>query len=249
MREPAPLVLLHPWGSTGAMTWAVLVRALEASGRRAVAPDLPGHGRAAALEFTWSSATASALRACDRLSGAPAVLVGLSLGAAVALHVAAEHPDRVAGLVLTGAGAFSGDRAVRASLVAAGLVGAALAAVGWRQPLAYAAGHRGGNAASAARGASVSAAGLVRAALALQRFDPRGLPRPTAPGAVIVLTADRRMPPGLQRGLARHYGYPSFDVAADHDAPVTAPAALCSGLARALDRIDDMVIDNGNRFA
>jgi hypothetical protein len=90
----------------------------------------------------------------------------------------------------------------------------------------------------APRGAAASAAGLLRAALALQRFDPRSAPRPDAPGAVIVLTEDRRMPPGLQRGLARHLGYTQVDVAADHDAPVTAPTAFLSGLAAALECIE-----------
>jgi pimeloyl-ACP methyl ester carboxylesterase len=243
MPEPAPVVLLHPWGSTGSMSWAAVAGALENSGRRVLAPDLPGHGDAAPLDFTWDSATATVLAACDRLPGDPAVLVGLSLGAAVALRLAAEHPDRVAGLVLTGAGAFRGDRAVRGSLLAAGLIGAALAAVGRREPLAYAAGHRGRNAASASRDAAASATGLLHAALALQRFDPRSAPRPAAPGAVIVLTADRRMPPGLQRGLARHLGYAQIDAAADHDAPVTAPTAFLSGLARALEIIDQIGID------
>jgi pimeloyl-ACP methyl ester carboxylesterase len=225
------------------MSWATVARDLEESGRRALAPDLPGHGAAAALDFTWGSATASVLRACDRLSGDPAVLVGLSLGAAVALHVAAEHPDRVAGLVLTGAGAFRGDRAVRASLVTAGLLGAALAAVGRREPLAYAAGHRGRTAAGASRDAAASPAGLLHAAIALQRFDPRSFPRPGAPGAVIVLTDDHRMPPGLQRGLARHVGYVQIDVAADHDAPVRAPDAFICGLRAALEAIEQIGVD------
>jgi pimeloyl-ACP methyl ester carboxylesterase len=244
MPEPAPLVLLHPWGSTGSMSWAAVAGALEDSGRRVLAPDLPGHGDAAALDFTWGCATASVLAACDQVSSGPAVLIGLSLGAAVALRLAAEHPDRVAGLVLTGAGAFRGDRAVRASLLAAGLLGGALAAVGRREPLAYAAGHRGRNAVSASRETAASAAGLLRAALALQSFDARSAPRPDAPGAVMVLTADRRMPPGLQRGLARHLGYAQIDVAADHDAPVTAPKAFLSGLASALELIERIVVDN-----
>jgi hypothetical protein len=51
------------------------------------------------------------------------------------------------------------------------------------------------------------------------------------------------MPPGLQRGLARHLGYAQIDAAADHDAPVTAPTAFLSGLARALEIIDQIGID------
>jgi hypothetical protein len=132
---------------------------------------------------------------------------------------------------------------VRASLVTAGLLGAALAAVGRREPLAYAAGHRGRTAAGASRDAAASPAGLLHAAIALQRFDPRSFPRPGAPGAVMVLTDDHRMPPGLQRGLARHVGYVQIDVAADHDAPVRAPDAFICGLRAALEAIEQIGVD------
>jgi hypothetical protein len=49
-----------------------------------------------------------------------------------------------------------------------------------------------------------------------------------------VLTDDRRMPPGLQRALARYLGCPHVDVAADHDAPVRQTARFSDGVHTAL---------------
>jgi hypothetical protein len=49
-----------------------------------------------------------------------------------------------------------------------------------------------------------------------------------------VLTDDRRMPPGLQRALARYLGCPHVDVAADHDAPVRRTARFSDGVQTAL---------------
>ncbi len=65
------------------------------------APDLVGHGRSS-WAAPWSiDANVSALAALLReQADAPALVVGHSFGAAVALHLAAAHPDLVASLVL-----------------------------------------------------------------------------------------------------------------------------------------------------
>jgi hypothetical protein len=49
-----------------------------------------------------------------------------------------------------------------------------------------------------------------------------------------VLTDDRRMPPGLQRALARYLDCRHVDVAADHDAPVRDTARFYDGVLAAL---------------
>lgn len=63
--------------------------------------DLRGHGdslsRRAVSHEVWSDDLAALLDACGH---ADAVVVGHSLGAQVALHFAARHPERVRGLVL-----------------------------------------------------------------------------------------------------------------------------------------------------
>jgi pimeloyl-ACP methyl ester carboxylesterase len=96
------IVFLHGTRLTGAQ-WATQVTALSDS-YHCLTPDLPGHGAAAAEAFTVE-------RAAERIAaliegeahGGRAILVGLSLGGYVAMAVAARWPERVAGLVISGA--------------------------------------------------------------------------------------------------------------------------------------------------
>ncbi|HEX5823078.1 MAG TPA: alpha/beta fold hydrolase [Candidatus Limnocylindrales bacterium] len=96
------IVFLHGTRLTGAQ-WAVQVAALSGE-YHCLAPDLPGHGTAAGETFTVGGA---AERIADLIAseahGGRAILVGLSLGGYVAMAVAARWPDRVAGLVISGA--------------------------------------------------------------------------------------------------------------------------------------------------
>ncbi|OGO51587.1 MAG: hypothetical protein A2Z32_13335 [Chloroflexi bacterium RBG_16_69_14] len=71
---------------------------------RTIALDLPGHGTRADESFTLDGA-ADALSATirDQASGGRAVVVGLSLGGYVAMALAAREPDRIRGLVVSGA--------------------------------------------------------------------------------------------------------------------------------------------------
>jgi pimeloyl-ACP methyl ester carboxylesterase len=162
------------------------------------------------------------------------VLIGHSLGAATAIYAAQREPTSFAGLVLSGAGACWNDRYVRCGLSVAAAVGALSAAIGRRELLAHAAGIRGRKIVSAARTADVAPVQLWRAARQLARFDVRNTPPPPIPCAVIVLTDDRRMPPGLQRALARYLACPHVDVAVDHDGPVRQTTLFCDGMQTAL---------------
>jgi 3-oxoadipate enol-lactonase len=99
--EP-PLVCIHGAGSSSVL-WMDVVRRIAAH-RRVVAPDLPGHGQSD-LWHPLSDVTVEHYRdavgtTCAQLGIARAILVGHSLGGAVALACAAAWPERVAGLVL-----------------------------------------------------------------------------------------------------------------------------------------------------
>jgi pimeloyl-ACP methyl ester carboxylesterase len=100
-----PLVCLHGAGGSAAV-WTQL-HAGFASERPVFALDLPGHGRSALfVEATSLDRYAGVVRdALDALGLARAVLVGHSMGGAVALLVALAVPDRVAGLLLVGTAA------------------------------------------------------------------------------------------------------------------------------------------------
>ncbi len=81
--------------------WRAQVEALERSGRRALAIDLPGHGRRRGETFTVESSLAAVDDGIAELGGR-VLLVGLSLGGYVGIAAAARRPDGVAGLVAAG---------------------------------------------------------------------------------------------------------------------------------------------------
>jgi pimeloyl-ACP methyl ester carboxylesterase len=94
-------VFLHGIGSAAAPFSALLHR-MRPHVRRVVAPDYPGHGLS---EHPKRSLTRPLLfesvgSALDRVLDEPSILVGNSLGGAVALDYAISRPERVRALVL-----------------------------------------------------------------------------------------------------------------------------------------------------
>jgi pimeloyl-ACP methyl ester carboxylesterase len=98
-----PVVFLHSFGGSTAHWTAELGRLR--SERRAIAIDLRGHGESDAPQsndFAIESLANDVEAAADALELEAFVLVGHSLGGAVAAAYAGEHPERVAGLMLIG---------------------------------------------------------------------------------------------------------------------------------------------------
>ncbi len=102
-REPYGALLLHGLGSSMASV-AVLAERLVGDGIPSEAPWLRGHGtRPEDLRgVTWHDWYADAVAALDRLLARcdAAAVVGLSMGALVALHVAIERPERLRAVVV-----------------------------------------------------------------------------------------------------------------------------------------------------
>jgi pimeloyl-ACP methyl ester carboxylesterase len=114
------VALLHGFGGAAA-NWALVAPAL-AERCRVLVPELPGHGGSSALPAPPERLDPYADRMAALLDG-PAVLVGHSLGAVVALRLALRHPDLVRGLVLTApAGIVSGTRRTERALTLVSLV-------------------------------------------------------------------------------------------------------------------------------
>ncbi|NDJ84787.1 MAG: alpha/beta hydrolase [Chloroflexi bacterium] len=98
-----PVILIHGAGSDH-LVWPPALRRL--GGARVIAPDLPGHGRSGTPGMTTVIAYAEAVRHLMRaLDIARAIVVGHSMGGAIALTMGAHMRDDVAGLVLVGTGA------------------------------------------------------------------------------------------------------------------------------------------------
>ncbi|HEX7325055.1 MAG TPA: alpha/beta fold hydrolase [Rhodanobacteraceae bacterium] len=104
------VLLIHGLGSDARGTWkdTGVCRALDAAGFGWIAPDLPGHGKSAkphdAAAYALPVLVRNVLAVLDGIGVAVADVVGYSLGAHVALAIAAAHPERVRRLVLGGIG-------------------------------------------------------------------------------------------------------------------------------------------------
>lgn len=97
------ILLLHGAGSSRLM-WIPQLRLLSDE-FRTISIDVPGHGVRRDERFTIDAAAESAREAIDEYAGGQAVVVGLSVGGYVALGLTDLAPDRVLGLVLSGASA------------------------------------------------------------------------------------------------------------------------------------------------
>ncbi|MFD5495984.1 alpha/beta fold hydrolase [Streptomyces sp. NPDC127091] len=95
-----PVVLLHS-GFVDHRLFADQIPALAAH-HRVIAPDVRGHGSSAnaTQPFRWADDLAALLR---HLDAGPAVLVGVSMGGAIATDTVLEHPDLVRAAVVCGA--------------------------------------------------------------------------------------------------------------------------------------------------
>lgn len=98
----AALVMIHGAGGSH-LSWPPQLRRLP--GFHTYALDLPGHGKSSGEGFaSVLDYTRSVQEWMDGTGLSNAVIAGHSMGSAVALTLARAHPDRVAGLVLIGAG-------------------------------------------------------------------------------------------------------------------------------------------------
>jgi pimeloyl-ACP methyl ester carboxylesterase len=102
--EAETVVFIHGLVASS-RTWEKVIKQ-AAGGRRAIAVDLPGAGysdRPWPYDYTVGGQSAHLLRFLEARGIARAVLVGNSLGGAVALYTAATRRDRVGALVLVDA--------------------------------------------------------------------------------------------------------------------------------------------------
>lgn len=103
----SPLVFLHG-GNVAGWMWGLQVPAFEH--HRVLVPDLPGFG--ASSDQAWVSIAGTADELAEQLPDGCHV-VGLSLGSAVAIELAARHPGRVIDLMLASAQVAPPSRGVR----------------------------------------------------------------------------------------------------------------------------------------
>lgn len=89
-----PVLLLHGGGAAGWM-WEPLRSHMDA-GPRLLVPDLPGHDRSADRTYESHDATLAVLESLlEKEAAGPVAVVGFSLGAQLAVLLAARRPDLV----------------------------------------------------------------------------------------------------------------------------------------------------------
>jgi haloalkane dehalogenase len=105
-RESLPVLLIHGYPESSFM-WRDLLPPLAASGRRAIAPDLPGYGRSPPfLSGTWESHV-EAVEEFRRVLGLDRVaLIVHDWGGLIGMRWACDHPDAVGALVVSNTGFF-----------------------------------------------------------------------------------------------------------------------------------------------
>lgn len=223
------IVLLHGWTVTGALNWFPHYEALSAIGP-VVSIDHRGHGQGIRPEgpFLLDDATDDVAALIEALDLGPSIVVGYSMGGAIAQLLAHRRPDLVAGLVLSGTWT-SGPSSERFNrlLRLAGVGGKAMRKlsedrqerlverafrmVQGRDPL-----ERPQWFIDEVRSASMPH--IVDAGRELARFDSRPwLSALTMPTGVLVTARDTLVSPGHQHELASRIGHAEIaSVPLDH---------------------------------
>jgi pimeloyl-ACP methyl ester carboxylesterase len=218
-----PVMLLHGWLASADLNWCGAYGALVAEGYRVLAIDHRGHGRGlrALTPFRMSDCAGDAADALRLLDAAPAIVVGYSMGGAIAQLLARDHPDVLGGLVLSGTAQHWQDHETRRMVRTMGAFGLALKVA----PRAiWAAGFRRvGLPESPATAWALSemmrhsARDLAEAGRELGRFDSRPWLRPLpVPSAVVATTRDDAVPPTRQRELANALQAQVFEAPVNH---------------------------------
>src|SRR5512133_2017959 len=92
--EGVPILMIHPAGST-ASTWGAATEELARIGR-VITYDRRGYARSGGgPAHSISTHTADAAAILESLRGQPAIVVGTSAGAAIAVDLAVRRPDLV----------------------------------------------------------------------------------------------------------------------------------------------------------
>lgn len=217
------VMLLHGWMVNADLNWCGAYGDLAAAGYRVLAIDHRGHGRGLRplVPFRLTDCAADAAGVLRTLGATPAVVVGYSMGGAIAQLIARDHADVLTGIVLSGtAQHFQGSRE-RHYWQAMGGVGLALALAPRRF---WGAGFRrvgfAGNPGIAWVESELirhSARDVAEAGRELGRFDSRpwltGVP---VRAALVLTTRDDAVPPYRQLELAQALGAPVFEAPINH---------------------------------
>jgi pimeloyl-ACP methyl ester carboxylesterase len=204
-----PVMLLHGWMASADLNWWATYGDLVDAGYRVLAIDHRGHGRGLRPldRFRLTDCAADAAAVLTQLGAAPAIVVGYSMGGAIAQLMARDHADVVRGVVLSGTSQHWQDPQARRyfkTMLFLGLMISIAPKLFWRWGL-WQMGLRRGEQTIWVHSELMrhSARDIAEAGRELGRFDSRPwLGSVTLPTAVLVTTRDELVPVRNQRALA-----------------------------------------------
>lgn len=238
------MLLLHGWMFGADTNWHPAYGALRDAGLRVVALDHRGHGRGLRTPqpFRLTDCADDAAALVQELGCGPVIAAGYSMGGPIAQLLTRRHPELVSGIVLCATATDWTEPRMRLLWRMMGLLQLLLSLFPialWRRAF------RSWGAADSpqttwlvselSRG---SARDLAEAGRELGRFDSRSWVGELAPpGAVVVTSRDRSVPPRKQLELARLLSAPTFDVPADHFAVTDTTAQFNAALLAAIGAV------------
>jgi pimeloyl-ACP methyl ester carboxylesterase len=238
------VMLLHGWMVSADLNWCGAYGPLIEAGYRVLAIDHRGHGRGLRplTPFRLTDCAADAAAALRQLGVVPALVVGYSMGGAIAQLLARDHPDVVSGVVLSGTAQHWQDPETRRAWRAMGLLGLGLSLAPrtlWRLGLRRVGLPRGRRMAwIESEMMRHQPRDIAEAGRELGRFDSRpwlGCIR--VPIAVLVTTVDEAVPVPKQRELAAAAGARVFEAPISHLEVVERADVYNPALLAALDAL------------
>ncbi len=239
-----PVMLLHGWMATADLNWCGAYGALVDAGYRVLAIDHRGHGRGLRplVLFRLVDCAADAAAVLRTLELAPALVVGYSMGGAIAQLIARDHPDVVSGVVVSGTAQHFQDPRSRRSFWRMGAAGIPLSLAprrAWRWGLTRA-GLPDNQRTAWLHGELMrhSVRDIVEAGRELGRFDSRPWLRSVdVPFASVITTRDDAVPVSRQRELAEACRAQVFEASIQHMDIVLRAGQYNPALLQALDAL------------
>ncbi len=223
-----PVMLLHGWMATADLNWCGAYGSLSDAGYRVLAIDHRGHGRGLRplVPFRLTDCAGDAAAVLRTLDLTTALVVGYSMGGAIAQLVARDHPDVASGVVLSGTAQHWKDPRSRRTWRAMGALGLTLSLAPrftWRWGLARAGVPENERTVWVqSELMRQSPLDLAEAGRELGRFDSRPwLGSTSLPFAVVITTRDEAVPVPKQRALAEACSAQMFEAPISHMEIVT----------------------------
>ncbi len=239
-----PVMLLHGWMASADLNWCGAYDALNDAGYRVLAIDHRGHARGLRplVPFRLADCAADAAAVLRELDVGPALIVGYSMGGAIAQLVAREHPDVVDGVVLSATALHWQDPETRRAFRTMGILGLSLTLAPrtfWRMGFRRAGLPEDERTIWAESELMRHAArDIAEAGREIGRFDARSwLPSVPATVAVLITSRDEVVPLHKQRELAAAAGGPVFEAPINHLEIVARAAEYNPFLLRALEAV------------